>query len=83
MLLQLRFAFVLVHEDGTPPSEEAFEKVERYRRVFEAVYAPAAGGRAKFLEERTLLARFPERDTRSDGLLSFVVDLLKSAGARI
>ncbi len=41
-----RFAFVLVHAEGTPPSPADVEKVDRYRREFEQFYSQASDGRA-------------------------------------
>jgi uncharacterized protein (TIGR03437 family) len=81
---RFRFAFVLVHEDGEPPSEDAFEKVDRYRREFEAFYAQAAGNRATAVTtvRRSLnLSLFPATGLLTGGTTTASITLQEPAAA--
>ncbi len=79
---RFRFAFILVHSAGIKPSAEAVEKLDRFRREFEAFYHTATGGRAwaeTTLRRSLKLSTFPAAGVLLGGTAQGTVTLEQPA----
>lgn len=83
---RFRFAFILIHPAGVKPPAEAIDKLDRYRREFEAFYRRASGERAwadTILRRGLKISTFPASGVLLGGTAQATVNIEQPAGGPV